>query len=254
MCAPWLSQGMGTSIRETSIKKAITIFAMGLCLCVAGTSWADVTLRIAWQLNAPMTQLQTLVKEGNALQNKINPGVRHELWSSTVEGDNVNSASLIVYFDDLEHYAQAVAREDSSDEWGEFNSRFPADKFPMTYVGLSRTLVGEEQDTAEGGEALSIIGFRLNGGAEELAAFVRQATEIQSSVNPKASIRLSAGLVAGSNVGSAAVLIRYPTMVDWAQGNAKLQASEAWGKFFATFPTDDYPIAFQGLATAIDID
>ena len=236
------------------MKKAITIFAMGLCLGVAGTSWAEVTLRIAWQLNAPMTELQTFVKEGNALQKKINPGVRHELWSGTVQGNNVNSASLVVYYDDLEHYAQAVAREDSSDEWGEFLSRFPADKFPTTYVGLSRTAVGEGQDTAEGGEAMAILGFELNGGADALAALVGQAKEIQSSVNPKASIRLSVVLVGGSNVGRGTVLVRYPTMVDWAEGGAKLQASEAWGKFIASFPADDYPNAFQGLSTAIDID
>jgi hypothetical protein len=61
-------------------------------------------------------------------------------------------------------------------------------------------------------------------------------------------------LVTGSNVGGGAVLLRYPTMVDWAEGSAKLQASETWGKFIGSFPADDYPIAFQGLSTAIDID
>lgn len=236
------------------MKKAITILAMGLCLCVAGTSWAEVTLRIAWQLNAPIAELQSLVKEGNALQKKINPGVRHELWADTIHGDSGNSASLLVYYDDLEHYAQASAREEASDEWGEFLSRFSEDKFPTNYVGLSRTVVGEGHDAAKGGEALAIIGIDLNGGVEDLASLVQQAVEIQSSVNPKASLRLSVGLIAGSSVGGATVLVRYPTMVDWAEGSAKLQASEAWGKFIASFPADEYPNNYQGLSTAIDID
>ena len=223
-------------------------------LCIPLTSWAEVTMRIAWELNGPFSELQAVIKEGKALQKKINPKVRHELWGNVVHGANVSSASLLVYYDDFEHYAQARARQFASEEWGEYISRFPADKFPTTYVGLNRTLIGEGRTTAKGGETLAIIAFDAIGSVEDLVGLVNEAAKIQSKVNPKASIGLSVSQVSGENVGGMVVLVRYPSMVDWAQGIAKLEASEAWGEFLANFPEDKYPIVYQGLSQAGSID
>ena len=233
------------------MKFRMIVLTLLLCLPVAGS--AEVVLRIEWQMNGPGSELQALIKEGVALQGKINPGARHELWRDDIHGTSVNKMSLLVYFNDLEHYAKAIAKEESNEMWGKFLSRFPADKFPTTFNGISDVLVGEGRTTAEGGETMSIVGFSLNGSATELASQVAEARSIQSKVNPKASIALLASRVAGSSVG-AAVLIRYPSLVDWAEGSEKLRASEEWGEFLQKFPADKYPVVFQGLSRAVNIN
>lgn len=226
---------------------------LALLLCMPNAVWAEVTQRITWQLNGPPGKLQALVKEGVALQAKINPRIGHELWNGMVHGSNVNRMSLIVTFDDLEHFAQATKRDEASEEWAAFLSRFPGDLYPTTYVGLSNTVVGEGAAAAKGGEALAIIGFAPEGSVAELASLVGEAVKIQSRVNPKASISLVATTVAGQNVGSVAVLAMYPSLADWAEGVAKLQASEAWRKFLEDFPADKYPVVYQGLSQALAI-
>ena len=160
----------------------------------------------------------------------------------------------MVIYNDLEHYAKATAREQASEEWGEFNSRFPAGKFSTSFVGLSNTLVGAGQEPAKGGEALQIFLFNAAGGVTELASLVEQGAAIQAKVVPKASVRFGVPQVAGPNVGTAAVLVRYPSLVDWAQGDAKLQASEEWGEFLASFPIDRFPIVYTGLSRAVSLD
>ncbi len=92
------------------------------------------------------------------------------------------------------------------------------------------------------------------GSVEEFVGLVNKAVEIQAKVNPKASIALSVSQISGDNVGGMAVLVRYPSMIDWAQGVAKLEASKAWGEFLAEFPADKYPVVYQGLSQAGDID
>ncbi len=138
------------------MKKIMAVAAIGLLFLIPVTGWAEVRMRIAWQLGAPLQELQAVIKEGKALQKKINPRVKHELFVNALHGENVNSASLVVIYNDLEHYAKATAREQASKEWGEFISRFPADKFSTSFVGLSNTLVGAGQEPAKGGEALQI--------------------------------------------------------------------------------------------------
>ena len=232
----------------------IRMFVLAILFCTPLTSWAEVTLRIAWDLNESFSELQALVKEGTALQKKINPKVRHELWLDIVHGTGGGSASLLVYFEDFEHYAQAITRENANKDWNKFMSRFPEDKFPTTFVGLSRTLVGGDLSEATGGETLAIIAFDANASVAELAELVEEAAMIQKKVNPKASIRLSASQIAGQSVGGVAVLIRYPSMLDWAQGIAKLEASEDWSEFIENFPADKYPVVYQGLSQAGDIN
>jgi hypothetical protein len=234
------------------MKVRMMVLTLLLCLPVAG--WAEVVLRIEWQVNGPGSELQALIKEGAALQGKINPGVRHELWRDEIHGANVNRMSLLVYFDDLEHYAKAIAKEESNEMWEKYLSRFPADKFPTTFTGLSDTLVGEGRSTAKGGESLAIVVFSLNGSATDLASRVDEARSIQAKVSPKASIALITGRVTGSSVGQAAVLIRYPSLVDWAEGSEKVQASKEWGEFLQKFPVDKYPVIFRGLSRAVNIN
>lgn len=233
------------------MKVRMMVLTLLLCLPVAG--FAEVVLRIEWQMNGPGSKLQELIKEGTALQGKINPGVRHELWRDDIHGTNVNRMSLLVYYDDLEHYAKAIAKEESNEMWGEFLSRFPVDEFPTTFTGISDTLIGEGRTTAKGGEALAIVLFSINGSTTDLASRVDEARSIQGKVNPKASIALVAGRIAGSSVGGAAVLIRYPSLVDWAEGSEKLRASKEWGDFIQKFPADKYPVVFQGLSRAVNI-
>jgi hypothetical protein len=229
------------------------IMLIALLLCVPNAVWAEVTQRITWQLNGPPGKLQALVKEGVALQAKINPKVGYELWNGMVHGSNVNRVSLIVFYDDLEHFAQATKREEANEEWSAFMSRFPADLYPTTYVGLANTVVGEGATAIKGGEALAVIVFAPKGSVADLASLVGEAVKIQSRVNPKASISLTATTVAGQNVGGAAVLARYPSLADWAEGVAKLQANEAWREFLQDFPADKYPIVYQGLSRGVAI-
>jgi hypothetical protein len=233
------------------MKKKIMLIA--LLLCMPNAVLAEVTQRITWQLNGPPGKLQARVKEGVALQAKINPKVGHELWIGMVHGSNVNRMSLIVFYDDLEHFAQATAREEANEEWAAFLSRSPAGLYPTIYVGLSNTVVGEGAAATKGGGALAIIGFAPEGSIADLASFVGEAVKIQSKVNPKASISLTATTIGGQNVGGAAVLARYPSLADWAEGVAKLQASEAWRKFLEDFPADKYPVVYQGLSQGIAI-
>jgi hypothetical protein len=42
-------------------------------------------------------------------------------------------------------------------------------------------------------------------------------------------------------------------LIDWAEGGAKLQASEEWGQFIAAFPVEKFPIVYQGLSEAAPI-
>ncbi len=53
---------------------------------------ATVRVRIAFQLDGSLTELQAQVKQGSVIQNKINPGVGRELWANVIHGPNVNSA------------------------------------------------------------------------------------------------------------------------------------------------------------------
>ena len=229
-------------------------FVLAILLCIPLTSWAEVTLRIAWDLNEPFSELQALVKEGTALQKKINPKVKHELWLDIVHGTGGGSASLLVYYEDFEHYARAITRESASKAWNKFISSFPENKFPTTFVGLSRTLVGGDLSETTGGETLAIIAFDANESVADFTELVSEAVRIQKQINPKASIKLSASQIAGESVGGLAVLIRYPSMLDWAQGVAKLEASEDWREFLENFPADKYPVVYQGLSQAGDIN
>ena len=232
------------------MKKIILVIITGL---FATSAWGDVTLRIQWQLNDPLSELQALVKEGVALQARINPKVTHTLWVNVVHGENVNSASLVVGYEDLTHYAAATAREEANAEWNAFIARFDAANFPTTFTGLNQVAVGDNATMAKAGEALAIFRFATGGDVGGLTELVNQAAAIQGKVNPKAQISMVVPIVAGDSVGGAAVLTRYPSMVDWAEGGAKLQASEEWGKFIASFPADRYRLTYQGLSQAAAI-
>ncbi len=232
------------------MKKLLLVFITGL---FATSAWGDVTLRIQWQLNDPLSELQAFVKEGVALQARINPKVTHTLWVNVVHGENVNSASLVVGYEDLAHYAAATAREEANAEWNAFIARFDAANFPTTFTGLNQVAVGDGATMAKAGDALAIFLFATGGDVGGLTELVNQAAAIQGKVNPKAQISMVVPIVAGDSVGGAAVLTRYPSMVDWAEGGAKLQASEEWGKFIASFPADRYRPMYQGLSQAAAI-
>jgi len=184
------------------------------------------------------------------LQAKINPGVTHELWVNAVHGENVASASLIVRYDDLAHFAESTMREDASQAWNEFIAEFPADKFPITFTGLSQTIYGDAPNI-KGGEAMSIFVFTTVGDTAGLAELASQAAEILSRVNPEARMEVVRSTVGGTGTGSAAVLTRYPSLVSWAEGITKQQMSEEWRTFFAAFPAEKYRLVYQGLSQAI---
>lgn len=238
--------------REETMKK-LFIICMFACWALPAAA-ATISVRIAFQLNGPLTELQAQVKQGNAIQNKINPGVGRELWANVIHGPNVNSASLVTYYEDMAQYAQAIANQQASSEWGEFIANFPIDRFPITYNGMSQTLVGGDSDLARGGEALVIFGFNTTAGPAGLAERVQQAVEIQSRVNPKATISMSVPTIAGDNVNGAAVFTRYPSLADWAEGGEKLAASSEWAEFIAAFPADQYSIGYQGLSEAVSLE
>lgn len=233
------------------MKKFLSIILMGI---LSSTAWGEVSQRLVFDLNGPGPELIAAIKKGNALQEKINPGVRNELWFNTIHGPNVGSASLIITYRDLAHYAEALANQEANSEWGEFLENFPGDKFPITFSGLSQVVIDSGAAQATDGSVLAILVFNTGGDTAGFAAEVGKAKALQGRINPDAAIGLVVPTLAGDATGSAVVLTRYASMTDWAEGGAKLQASKEWGEFLASFPADKYPIVYQGLSTAASVD
>ncbi len=232
------------------MKKLLTTILVGM---FSATSWGEVSQRLVFDLNGPGPELVAAIQQGNALQAKINPGVRNELWFNTIHGSNVGSASLIITYRDLAHYAEAVENQQASSEWNDFLAGFPGDKFPITFSGLSQVVIDSGAAQATDGSVLAILVFNTGGDMDGFAAEVGKAKALQGRINPGAAIGLVVPTLAGDATNSAVVLARYASMTDWAEGGAKLQASEEWGEFLASFPADKYPIVYQGLSTAASV-
>ncbi|MCZ6641402.1 MAG: hypothetical protein O7F71_07490, partial [Gammaproteobacteria bacterium] len=138
------------------MKKLLTTILVGM---LSATAWGEVNQRLVFDLNGPGPELVAAIQQGNALQAKINPGVRNELWFNTIHGSNVGSASLIITYRDLAHYAEAVANQQASSEWAEFLAGFPGDKFPITFSGLSQVVIDSGAAQATDGSVLAILVF-----------------------------------------------------------------------------------------------
>lgn len=233
------------------MKKLLTTIVVGM---LSATAWGDVSQRLVFDLNGPESELVAAIKKGNALQAKINPGVSNELWFNTIHGSNVGSASLIITYRDLAHYAEAIANQEASSEWADFLASFPGDKFPITFSGLSQIVIDSGAAKATDGSVLGILVFNTGGDTAGFTAEVDKAKALQSRINPGAAVGLAAPTLAGDATGSAVVLTRYASLTAWAEGSAKLQASKEWSEFLASFPVDKYPIVYQGLSTAASLD
>jgi hypothetical protein len=241
-------------MKGEKMKTLITSLVSVLLLSAFATNAsADVSTRLAFQLNGPPTELIAAISKGRAIQARINPDVQISLLVNVAHGANVRSASVTSMYRDLAHYAKATATNAESKEWGEFIANFPATSFPISYSGLSQVLIDGNADSAEGGEAFGIFVFNAGGDVAGLTQLVQQAKSIQSKVNPKASISALSPIATGDGAGSVVVVTRYPSLIDWAEGSAKLQASEEWGQFIAAFPVEKFPIVYQGLSEAAPI-
>lgn len=244
------------STHSTSIARAhaFVSYLFAVLLLAPTGAWAEVAMRIAFDLNGPLTELQAAVKEGHALQKRLNPDARHELWVDEIHGDHVGAASLVVYYQDLAHYAQAQAREDDDAEWQAFLEGFPQEKFPATYVGLLNVVLGDGRPAATGGEVLNIFGFEMNGSPDTLAEQVRRGAEIQKELKVPVTIALVSPLVSGELVSGATLLARYPSFADYAATVETLETSEEWQAFLEAFPQESYPLSYRGLSRAISIE
>lgn len=238
-------------IPHPSVAKLCAIL---LALVFCPRALAELDMRIQWQLDGPLDRLVAFVREGRALQNEINPDVGHELWVDEFHGDNTNSVNLIVRYRDPVHFAEATAREEASAEWQSFVQRFPAERYPTTFVGLNTVLMNDDVPVAKPGTVMTVIVFDARGGQQDLVGLVERGAEIQGRINPKAQISLVAPVMAGDGVGSAVVLVRYPSLEAWAEGQKRTQESEAWAKFIDDFPADRFRIVYQGMSRALDID
>jgi len=236
-------------------RSVLSVFCLGLTLVfVALPAAAEMTMRIQWTLNGPPSELIAFIREGRALQAKLNPEVKHELWFNDVHGANTNRVSLLVRYRDAVHYAEATAREEASAEWRSFLERFPEERFPTTFVGFSNVLSGGDLPEASDGNVMLVIVFDARKGSQQLAQWVQRGADLQAKVNPKAAFTLGVPTLAGDSVGRAVLTVRYPTLADWAAGQKKLGQSDEWAKFIADFPGDTYPIVYQGMSRAIKLD
>ena len=233
---------------------SLTSAGILLVLAFCPTAQAEVIMRIQWGLDGPLPELIALVKEGHALQKKINPDVGHELWLNEMHGTNTSRANLVVRYRDAAHFAEATDREDANAEWQSFLEKFPVDRYPTTYVGMSNTLINDEMPIAEPGTVMTVLTFDSRSGQPELVDLIHRAVDIQAKINPKANIRLVSPTLAGDDVGNAVVLVRYPSLADWAEGQKRNQQSDEWGEYTENFPADRYPIVYQGMSRALDID
>ena len=183
-----------------AVRRLILCLIVGLLLLPI-VAWSEVVLRIEWQLDGPPSALTDTIRQGVALQKRINPEVRHELWFDEVHGQSTPSASLLVYYHDMAHYGETAEREEADDEWNAFIQGFPAETFPTTFVGLSNTIIGDSA-TASAGEVLDIYVFQPAGSIDVLAEQVRQAITILEALDIDAHQRLSTARIAGSGQGA----------------------------------------------------
>ena len=229
-----------------------TISLFTLMLAATAAAAEPIAQRLVFALNGSPSEFIAGVREGVALQGKINPGVGHELWMPISAGSD-RGASLIVYYDSAEQYADAIAREDANEEWRAFLARFPADKFPVVFSGLSVGVIRPNLQLAKGGEVQSVLAFELQGPMEDLVAQVSKGIELQKSINPGATVALVAPFMSGEAVNRAAVLTRYANIKEWAQARSKMQNSREWSAFIEAFPEETYPVRYQALAQAVNI-
>jgi hypothetical protein len=242
---------MFTSDPRTRLR-ALAGFLLVL-IVAAPAAMAEVAIRIQWKLDGPLDQLQAAVKKGAALQKRINPEVRHELWVDEIHGASGGGASLVVFYRDMEHYAQATARENADPEWQAFLQSFPAKQFPTTYVGMMNVPVSNMGSAAADGEVLNIFGFDLKDDAAGLAELVQKAMSIQKKAGIPAQLALVVSTLSGDDRG-AAVLARYKSLSDFASSTEKLAANAEWQSFLATFPADRYPLVYRGLSRSVGIE
>jgi len=220
----------------------------------AGVAAAEpITMRLGFALNGPPPELVAAIREGVALQAKINPGVGHELWLPVAHGSNMNAAQLIVYYDSAEHFAEATMREEASAEWSAFLASFPNNKFPTVHTSISSVLVRAPGfEPAKGGEVQVVVGFKVSGPISDLVARINEGSAIQQRVNPQATLSLVVPFLNGEDVDRAAVLVRYPTLEAWAEGRSKMQASSEWSEFISQPPAAS-TLVYQGLSQAAKI-
>lgn len=235
--------------------RALAGFVLVLAIAATGSAPAlgKVALRIQWTLDGPLSELQAAIKEGVALQARINPDVDHELWVDEIHGAGGGSASLVVFYRDMEHFAKATAREEADPEWQAYIQAFPADQFPTTYVGMNEVVIDDGDMAAGDGEVLDIFGFDLQGDPAGLAEQVRKAMGIRRKAGLPARISLVMPTLAGPDLG-AAVLARYESLSEFASATEALEANAEWQAFLAEFPADRYPVNYRGLSRSVAIE
>lgn len=240
-----------THCNETGASRRLILCLIVGLLLLPVLAWSEVVLRIQWQFDGPPGELQEAIRKGVALQKRINPEVRHELWFDDVHGQSTPSASLLVFYRDMAHYGETAEREEADDEWNAYIQAFPAESFPTTFVGLSNTVIGDS-GTAGGGEVLDIYVFQPAAGIDGLAEQVHKAASILKTLGIDAHQRLSTAMIAGSGQG-AVVTVRHPSIGAYGRNTQALQESDAWQSFLADFPSDQYPMVYRGLSRSVAI-
>lgn len=230
------------------IIRAIGMTALLLCAGIAGAE--PMTLRLGFALNGAPSELEAAIRQGVALQAKINPGLEHELWFPVAHGSSMAAAQLIVYYDNAQEYAETTMREEGNAEWNAFLAAFPNDKFPIVYTGIGSVLMRDSDfQIAKGGEVQVIIGFDVTGPMSDLIARVNAGTALQERINPGSTAMLVGSAFNGEAVDRTTLVVRHASIMDWAKAHTNSQASDEWREFVSQ-ASDSFSIGYQGLSQA----
>lgn len=230
------------------------LLALGACLAAASAAADPVSVRYGFNHGGNAAAMHAFVREAKAIQDRINPGAKTELWMESFHGSNVGGGSVIVHYPDMMAFAKATETNQSNEEWAAQMAKMP-DTMTLDYSGVGSSLWMEDGfDAASGGEVMAIFTMQVvSGSTENLVAQAQKASALHESMGIDSVFRVSAPMAAGPNTGTASVLVRYPSAAAWGEAVGKLNASAEWQEFLASFPVDQYRGVYSGMSTAMPL-
>ena len=93
--------------------------------------------------------------------------------------------------------------------------------------------------------------FGLNAPVSELIQNLSRGKAIVSKINPGTTPILLAPVIAGEEQMTATVVIAYPTLQAYAAAATKIQASQEYGAFQASWPQDKFPVRSVSVVNSV---